>query len=118
MPKRDRLPADYTVPKTARLRRRLFWRLRRMRAAVDVETLEVFEHELAAFERGGVAEIERQRTRNMAAAAARVIASQKREELIRGSIERTERQLERAEVAAERLDARLLGHDPDLHNFA
>ncbi|MGJ4842858.1 MULTISPECIES: hypothetical protein [unclassified Leifsonia] len=118
MSKRDRQPADYSVPKTGRLRRRLFWRLRRMRAAVDVETLEVFEHELAAFERGGVAEIERQRTRNLAACAARVTASQKREELIRGSIERTEHQLKRAEVAAERLDARLLGHDPDLHNYA
>ena len=39
-----------------------------MRDAVDVETLEVFEHELSAFERAGVAELDRQRTRNVAAA--------------------------------------------------
>ncbi|GAA1445820.1 hypothetical protein [Leifsonia poae] len=118
MSKRDRLPADYKVPRTMRLRRRLLWQLRRMRSAVDVETLEVFEHELSAFERAGVAEIDRQRTRNVAAAAARVSDAQKREELIRGAIVRTEAQIDRAGVAAERLDAKLLGHDPELHNYA
>ena len=76
MPRRDRPLADYSVPETRRLRRGCCWRLRRMRDAVDVETLEVFEHELSAFERAGVAELERQRTRNVAAAAARVAEAQ------------------------------------------
>jgi len=118
MSKRDRPLADYSVPKTRRLRRRLLWRLRRMRDAVDVETLEVFEHELGAFERAGVADIDRQRTRNVATSAARVATAQKREELIRGALVRAENDIRRAEVAAERLDAKLLGQDPDLHTFA
>ena len=36
MPRRERLK-DYRVPRTGGLRRRLLWRLRRMRHAVDVE---------------------------------------------------------------------------------
>ncbi len=118
MSKRDRPLADYKVPKTRRLRRRLLWQLRRMRAAVDVETLEVFEHELAAYERTGVAEIDRQRTRNVALAAARIATSQTREELIRSALVRTDAQIARAEVAAERMDSKLLGRDPELHNYA
>lgn len=118
MPKRNKAPADYTVPKTRRLRRRLLWQLTRMRQAVDVETLEVFEHELAAHHRAGVAELDRQRTRNVAQCAAVVSTAQAREELIRGAIQRTEAQIQRAELAAERLDAKLLKRDPELHNYA
>jgi hypothetical protein len=118
MPKRDRPLADYKVPKTRRLRRRLLWQLRRMRAAVDVETLEVFEHELAAYERAGVADIDRQRTRNVAISAARVATAQTREELVRSALVRTDAQIARAEVAAERTDSKLLGGDPELHNYA
>jgi hypothetical protein len=118
MSKRDRPLADYTVPKTRRLRRRLLWQLRRMRDAVDVETLEVFEHELGAFERAGVADIDRQRTRNVATSAARVATAQKREELIRSALVRAQDDIRRAEIAAGQLDAKLLGHDPDLHTYA
>lgn len=117
MPKRERLK-DYRVPRTGGLRRRLLWRLRRMRHAVDVETLEVFEHELSAFERAGVADLERQRTRNVAAASARVAEAQTREELIRRALERADDDIRRAELDAERLDAKLAGHDPDFHTFA
>jgi hypothetical protein len=117
MPRPERLK-DYRVPATGGLRRRLLWRLRRMRRAVDVETLEVFEHQLAAFERAGVAELERQRTRNVAAASARVADAQAREELIRRAIERTEDDLRRAELDVQRLDAKLTGHDPDFHTYA
>jgi hypothetical protein len=118
MSKRDRPLADYTVPKTRRLRRRLLWQLRRMRDAVDVETLEVFEHELGAFERAGVADIDRQRTRNVATGAARVATAQKREELIRSALVRAQDDIRRAETAADRLDAKLQGHDPELHTYA
>lgn len=117
MPRRDRL-TDYRVPRTNRLRRRLLWRLRRMRHAVDVETLEVFEHELLAFERAGVADLERQRTRNVAAASARVAEAQARQELIRRALERAEADIRRAELDVERLDAKLAGHDPDFHTYA
>ena len=118
MPRRDRPLADYDVPTTGRIRRRLFWRLRRMRDAVDVETLEVFEHELSAFERAGAADLDRQRTRNVATCAERVSAAQKREELIRTAIIRTDDQIRRADIAVERLDAKLLGRDPEFHNYA
>lgn len=89
-----------------------------MRGAVDVETLEVFEHELAAFERAGVAELERQRTRNIAACSARLAEAQARLELISRSIERTEADIRRAEQDAARLDAKLTGGDPELHSYA
>lgn len=118
MPRRDQVPADYSIPKTSRLRRRLLWQLRRMRDAIDVETLEVFEHELSAFERAGVAELDRQRTRNVSLCAETLAAAQKREELIRSAIIRTEEQIRKADAAAERLDAKLLRRDPDLHTFA
>ncbi|WP_223694941.1 hypothetical protein [Leifsonia poae] len=118
MPKRDRPLADYTVPATRGLRRRLLRQLRRMRDAVDVETLEVFEHELAASERAGVADIDRQRTRNVAIAAARVAKAQTREELIRRALLRSEDDIRRAELAADRLDAKLLGEDPQLRTYA
>ena len=118
MPKRDKPLADYKVNKTSRVRRRMLWQLRRMRDAVDVETLEVFEHELAAYERAGVADIDRQRTRNVAEVAARVAKSQTREELIRNALLRSEIDIRRAEIAAERLDAKLAGHDPQFHNYA
>lgn len=117
MSKRDR-PAEYRVPPTGRLRRRLLWRMRRMRGAVDVETLEVFEHELSAFERAGAAELERQRVRNVASAANRLAEARAREELIRSALERTEADIHRADEEAARLEARLLGHDPELHNYA
>lgn len=117
MPRRERLK-DYRVPRTGGLRRRLLWRLQRMRHAVDVETLEVFEHELSAFERAGVADLERQRTRNVAAASARVADAQAREELIRRALERAADDIRRAELDAERLDAKLAGHDPDFHTYA
>jgi hypothetical protein len=89
-----------------------------MRHAVDVETLEVFEHELAAFERAGVAELERQRTRNVAAASARVAEAQARQELIRRALQRAEDDIRRADQDVERLDAKLAGHDPDFHSYA
>jgi hypothetical protein len=117
MSKHDRVN-DYTVPKTRWLRRRLLWQLRRMRDAVDVETLEVFEHELAAHEREGVAQLERQRTRNRAASAARLADARAREELVRAAILRTEAQVQRAELAAERLETVRLGRDPDLRDYA
>jgi hypothetical protein len=117
MSKRDHL-RDYRIPATAGLRRRLLWRLRRMRRAVDVETLEVFEHELSAFERAGVADLERQRTRNVAAASARVAEAQAREELIRRALERAEADIRRAEQDAQRLDEKMLGHDPEFHSYA
>jgi len=117
MPRRERLK-DYRVPRTAGLRRRLLWRLKRMRHAVDVETLEVFEHELSAFERAGVADLERQRTRNVAAASSRVAEAQAREELIRRALERAELDIARAERDAQRLDDKLAGHDPDFHTYA
>ena len=118
MPKRDRPLADYKVSKTRRLRRRLLQQFNRMRDAVDVETLEVFEHELAAYERAGVADIDRQRTRNVATVAGRVAKAQTREELIRNALLRSEIDIRRAEIAAERIDAKLLGQDPQLHNYA
>lgn len=117
MPRRERL-RDYRVPRTGGLRRRLLLRLRRMRHAVDVETLEVFEHELSAFERAGVADLERQRTRNVSAASARVAEAQTREELIRRALARADDDIRRAELDAERLDAKLAGHDPDFHTYA
>ena len=89
-----------------------------MRGAVDVETLEVFEHELAAFERAGVADLERQRTRNIAACSARLAEAQARLELISRSIERTDADIARAEQDAARLDAKLTGGDPELHSYA
>ncbi len=89
-----------------------------MRGAVDVETLEVFEHELAAFERAGVADLERQRTRNIAACSARLAEAQARLELISRSIERTDADIRRAEQDAARLDAKLTGGDPELHSYA
>ena len=117
MPRRERLK-DYRVPATARLRRRLLWRLRRMRHAVDVETLEVFEHELSAFERAGVADLEAQRTRNIAAASSRLAEAQQREELIRRALDRVQADIHRADQDVERLDAKLAGHDPDFHTYA
>lgn len=117
MRERDRI-TDYKVPSTRGLKRRVLWRLRRMRGAVDVETLEVFEHELAAFERAGVAELERQRTRNVAACSARLAEAQARLELISRTLERTEADIRRAEQDAARLDAKLTGADPELHNYA
>lgn len=117
MPRREQLK-DYRVPRTGGLRRRLLWRLRRMRHAVDVETLEVFEYELSAFERAGVADLERQRTRNVAAASASVAQAQAREELIRRALERADADIRRAELDVERLDAKLAGHDPDFHTYA
>lgn len=117
MPRRNPL-TDYRVPRVGALRRRLLWRLRRMRHAVDVETLEVFEHELAAFERAGVAELERQRTRNVAAASARVAEAQARQELIRRALERAEADIRHAERDVERVDAKLSGNDPDFHSYA
>jgi hypothetical protein len=117
MRERDRI-TDYKVPSTRGLRRRVLWRLRRMRGAVDVETLEVFEHELAAFERAGVADLERQRTRNIAACSARLAEAQARLELISRSIERTDADIRRAEQDAARLDAKLTGGDPELHSYA
>jgi hypothetical protein len=89
-----------------------------MRDSVDVETLEVFEHELGAFERAGVADIDRQRTRNVATSAARVGAAQQREELIRSALLRAEDDIRRAEIAADRLDERMLGHDPQFNTYA
>ncbi len=118
MSKRERPLADYKVPRTGRLRRRLLWRLRRMRDAVDVETLGVFEHELSAFERAGAAELERQRTRNVATCASRSATAQAREELIRSALVRADDQIARAEVAAQRLDAKLFGRDPELNHYA
>ena len=117
MRERDRI-TDYKVPSTRGLRRRVLWRLRRMRGAVDVETLEVFEHELAAFERAGVADLERQRTRNIAACSARLAEAQARLELISRSIERTDADIRRAEQDAAGLDAKLTGGDPELHSYA
>lgn len=114
---RDRL-TEYRVPPTRGLRRRLLWRLRRMRGAVDVETLEVFEHELAAFERAGVADLERQRTRNVAACSARLAEAQSRVELVRRALERADADIRRAEQDAARLDAKLTGGDPELHSYA
>jgi predicted translin family RNA/ssDNA-binding protein len=89
-----------------------------MRHAVDVETLEVFEHELAAFERAGVADLERQRTRNVAAASALVAETQARQELIRRALDRAEADIRRADEDVERLEAKLAGHDPDFHTYA
>lgn len=117
MSKRDR-PAEYRVPRTSPLRRRLLLRLRRMRGAVDVETLEVFEHELAAFERAGAADLEQQRVRNIAASAKQVAEAQAREELIRSALERAEADIRRADEAAARVDAKLVGTDPELNSFA
>lgn len=117
MRERDRI-TDYTVPSTRGLKRRVLWRLRRMRAAVDVETLEVFEHELAASERAGVADLERQRLRNVAACSARLAEAQSRVELIRHALESTEADIRRAEQDAARLDAKLTGADPELHSYA
>ncbi|MEN2739177.1 hypothetical protein ABCS02_15410 [Microbacterium sp. X-17] len=114
---RDRI-TEYRVPSTAGLRRRLLWRLRRLRGAVDVETLEVFEHELAAFERVGVADLERQRTRNVSDCSARLAEAQSRVELIRHALERTEADIRRAEQDAASLDAKLAGGDPELHSYA
>lgn len=115
---RGNQPSEYRIPHTARLRHRLLWRLRRMRGAVDVETLEVFEHELAAFERAGAADLERQRVRNVAACANRLAEAHAREELIRSAITRTEADLQHAEEEAARLEAKLHGRDPELHSYA
>ncbi|WP_426623439.1 hypothetical protein ACPPVW_12475 [Leifsonia sp. McL0607] len=117
MRERDRI-TDYKVPSTRGLRRRLLWRLRRMRGAVDVETLEVFEHELAASERAGVADLERQRTRNVAACSSRLAEAQSRMELIRRALDRADVDIRRAEQDAARLDAKLTGGDPELHSYA
>lgn len=117
MRNRDRI-TEYRVPSTAGLRWRLLWRLRRMRHAVDVETLEVFEHELAAFERAGVADLERQRTRNVAECSARLAEAQSRLELVRHALERAEADIRRAEDDAARLDAKLAGGDPEFHSYA
>lgn len=83
-----------------------------------METLEVFEHELAAFERAGVADLERQRTRNVAACSARYAEAQARVELIRHSLERVDVDIRRAEQDAARLDAKLAGGDPELNSYA
>lgn len=117
MTKRDR-PTEYRIPSTSRLRSRLLWRLQRMQGSVDVETLEVFEHELAAFERSGAADLERQRVRNVAACVTRLGEAQAREELIRRALDRAETDIRRADEAAARLDAKLAGRDPELHSYA
>jgi hypothetical protein len=47
-----------------------------------------------------------------------VATAQKREELIRSALVRAQDDIRRAETAADRLDAKLQGHDPELHTYA
>jgi hypothetical protein len=110
--------ADYRLPDVKKLSRRLKRQLRRMRRSLDVETLDVFEHEISAFEQAGLADLARQRTRHVAVAEALGTIAAGRVPLVHGAIAAAEADLTRIQAEAELLERKLADRDPRFHNYA
>ena len=109
---------EYRLPNVEQLSRRLHWRLWRMRRSLDVETLDVFEHEISAFEHAGLADLARQRTRHEATCESLETIAKARVELVRGAIEGANADLARAIADAEMLERKLADRDPQFHSYA
>ncbi|WP_022901372.1 hypothetical protein [Humibacter albus] len=109
---------EYRLSRTKRLWRRLRWRLWRMRRSLDIETLDVFEHEISAFERAGLADLARQRTRHRSAIEALQTVARSRTELVAGALASVDADLNKAEAEADMLERKLAEHDPQFHNYA
>ncbi|MHA7984887.1 hypothetical protein ACX9R5_03695 [Rathayibacter sp. CAU 1779] len=108
----------YRLPKVSALSRRLRWRLWRMRKSLDVETLDVFEHELDAFERAGLAELARQRTRHESTCEALQTIAKARIELVNGALRTASADVAKAEADAAMLERKLADRDPQFHSYA
>ncbi|NNC12459.1 hypothetical protein HII28_11295 [Planctomonas sp. JC2975] len=108
----------YRLPKVSALSRKLRWRLWRMRKSLDVETLDVFEHELDAFERAGLAELARQRTRHESTCEALQTIAKARIELVDGALRSASGDLAKAEADALMLERKLADRDPQFHSYA
>lgn len=111
-------PEEYRVPDVKGLERTLRWRLWRMRRSLDVETLDVFEHELSGFEEAGLAELARQRTRHATTCEALNTIAHSRIELVRGALEAANAELAKAEADAVVLENKLADRDPQFHSYA
>lgn len=109
---------EYTLPKVRRLYRRLSWRLWRMRRSLDVETLDVFEHEISAFENVGLSDLARQRTRHEATIEALQTIAKSRVELVNGALKGASADLAKAEADAAMLERKLADRDPQFHSYA
>lgn len=108
----------YRLPKVQWLARRLRWRLWRMRRSLDVETIDVFEHEITGFEREGLADLAGQRTRHRTVAAALHTVAKARVELVAGALDSASTDLAKAEAEAAMLERKLAGRDPQFHSYA
>ena len=109
---------EYQLPRVKRLGRRLRWRLWRMRRSLDVETLDVFEHELSAFEEAGLAELARQRTRHISTVEALQTIARARVELVGGALQSAHAEVAKAEADAAMLERKLAARDPQFHSYA
>ncbi|GAB3610432.1 hypothetical protein GCM10027414_25580 [Humibacter ginsengiterrae] len=109
---------EYRLPKAKRLSRRLRWRLWRMRRSLDVETLDVFEHEISAFENAGLADLARQRTRHESTCEALQTIARSRIELVDGALRSVHADLGKAEAEAGMLERKLAARDPQFHSYA
>jgi len=109
---------EYTLPKVRRLSRRLRWRLWRMRRSLDVETLDVFEHEISAFENAGLSDLARQRTRHASTIESLQTIARARVELVNGALNAAHTDLVKAEADAAMLERKLADRDPKFHSYA
>lgn len=109
---------EYRLPNVRRLSRRLRWRLWRMRRSLDVETLDVFEHEISGFERAALADLAQQRTRHETTAAALQTIARSRVELVAGALDSAATDLAKAEAEAAMLERKLAARDPQFHSYA
>jgi hypothetical protein len=89
-----------------------------MRRSLDVETLDVFEHEISAFEEAGLAELARQRTRHEATTAALQTMARGRIALVDGALASVHADLAKAEADAAMLERKLADRDPQFHSYA
>ncbi|GAB3795413.1 hypothetical protein GCM10028798_04110 [Humibacter antri] len=109
---------EYRLPEAKRLSRRLRWRLWRMKRSLDVETLDVFEHEITAFENAGLADLARQRTRHESTCEALQTVARGRIELVEGALRSAHADLGKAEAEAAMLERKLAARDPQFHSYA
>ena len=109
---------EYRLPRVRRLYRRLTWRLWRMRRSLDVETLDVFEHEISAFASAGLADLARQRTRHQATIESLQTIARSRVELVNGALKSVHADLAKAEAEAAMLERKLAARDPNFHSYA
>jgi hypothetical protein len=109
---------EYRLAKVRRLSRRLHWRLWRMRRSLDVETLDVFEHEISGFENAALADLARQRTRHQTTGTALQTIAQARVELVAGALDSAATDLAKAEAEAAMLERKLAARDPQFHSYA